>query len=230
MDLHSSTEPDCSAVIKILHVDDHALFADGLAYVLGDSSLACEVVTVNNSSEALAALEVETSFDLLLIDLMMPGIDGLDLIREINRRNIVIPIAIMSASEDPWKIKQAMSMGAVAFLPKSMMVENLVAALKKIQQGEIVIPDNIQQALQQLQQQSCRGDLSWRLQELSISPRQYEVLLQVQRGLSNRNIGEKLFVSESTIKSHMQVLFQALDARNRIDCIRKAEALGILQK
>lgn len=230
MSEYSKVEPDCSTSIKILHIDDHTLFADGLAYVLSNSELACDVKTASNSQEVFAALEQSTEYDLLLIDLIMPDVDGLELIREINRRKILVPIAIMSACEDPWKIKQAVAMGVVGFLPKSMLAGELVAALQKIQQGDVVIPESVQQVLRQQQKKSSWGDLTRRLQTLSISPRQHEVLVQMQQGLSNRRIGEKLFVSESTVKSHVQVLFQALEARNRIDCLRKAESLGILPK
>lgn len=230
MSQYSKTETDCATPLKILHVDDHTLFADGLAYVLRNSELACEIQTASNSQDVFSALEQSTDYDLLLIDLIMPDVDGLDLIREINRRKILLPIAIMSACEDAWKIKQAVAMGVVAFLPKSMLAEQLVEALKKIQQGDVVIPESVQQALRQQQKNSSWGDLTRRLQTLAISPRQHEVLVQMQQGHSNRRIGEKLFVSESTVKSHIQVLFQALEASNRIDCLRKAEALGILPK
>lgn len=217
-------------IMNILHIDDHALFADGLAYVLTNSSLNCDVHSAKNVAEVLKLLEGAHEFDLLLLDLFMPELDGLSLMREIINRNISIPVAIMSASDDPWKIKQALSMGAVAFLSKAMVADSLVEALEKVQRGEVFVPPEIEQALARLQQRNCKGDLSRRLQDLSISPRQYEVLTLIQQGLSNKNIGEALFVSESTIKSHIQVLFQALEGKNRVDCVRKAEALGILQK
>lgn len=216
--------------MKILHVDDHQLFTEGLASALHHSSLNCTVITATNADQVLALLAQHNDIDLLLIDLGMPNVDGICLMEGIIQRNYNIPMAVLSAQDDPWQIKDAFNLGATAFLPKSWGISDIVEALTKIEQGEIVLPDYMAQAISKLPEEKPKSHSQKAASSLAISPRQLEVLKLMQLGHSNKKIADILFISETTVKSHVQVLFQSIGAANRIECVRFAQTLGLLEQ
>lgn len=212
--------------MKILHIDDHQLFTEGLAIALTSSQLECDIHSALNTREAFKLLEKHHDFDLVLLDLSMPELEGIHFIQGLLERSAMLPIAILSANEDARKIKQALDLGAIAFLPKSWGTEQLVDSLKLIEQGNIIIPEEIRQSIERLPQK--RANTFENNTYSNISKRQKDVLLLIQQGLSNRAIAEVLSISETTVKSHVQSLFQIFNAKNRMDCVLKATELGQL--
>lgn len=212
--------------MKILHIDDHQLFTEGLAIALTSSQLECDIHSALNAREAFKLLEKHHDFDLVLLDLSMPELEGIHFIQGLLERSAMLPIAILSANEDARKIKQALDLGAIAFLPKSWGTEQLVDSLKLIEQGNIIIPEEIRQSIERLPQK--RANTFENNTYSNISKRQKDVLLLIQQGLSNRAIAEVLSISETTVKSHVQSLFQIFNAKNRMDCVLKATELGQL--
>lgn len=212
--------------MKILHIDDHQLFTEGLAIALTSSQLECDIHSALNTREAFKLLEKHHDFDLVLLDLSMPELEGIHFIQGLLERSAMLPIAILSANEDARKIKQALDLGAIAFLPKSWGTEQLVDSLKLIEQGNIIIPEEIRQSIERLPQK--RANIFENNTYYNISKRQKDVLLLIQQGLSNRAIAEVLSISETTVKSHVQSLFQIFNAKNRMDCVLKATELGQL--
>lgn len=212
--------------MKILHIDDHQLFTEGLAIALTNSELECEIHSALNAREAFKLLEKHLDFDLILLDLSMPELEGSHFIQGLFERNVVVPVAILSANEDARKIKQVLGLGAVAFLPKSLGTKQLIDSLKLIEQGNIIIPEEINQAIERLPQKIANSFEN--SSQSNISKRQKDVLQLIQQGLSNRAIAEVLSISETTVKSHVQSLFQIFNANNRMDCVLKATELGQL--
>ncbi len=208
--------------MKILSLDDHPIFSEGLKESLSASSVGFEVISALNSKQALDHLQKNTDFDLLILDLSMPDMDGISFIKSLISRNIHIPIVIMSAKEDLITLSECFKLGVLGFLPKTWTVNQLSTALLKIADGEIVVPEHIAKSLAIMSKNSLENTQS------SLSERQLEILKMVQAGLTNAGIAAVLYISEATVKSHLQRIFKILGAKNRIDSVRKAEHLRIL--
>ncbi|HEC18005.1 MAG TPA: response regulator transcription factor [Gammaproteobacteria bacterium] len=202
--------------MKILLADDHQLFLDGLCAILEARDVG-EVVCVRDGHTALAHL-VEGDFDVALIDLRLPGRDGLGLLEELAARSCLVPVIIVTASEDPDDRLQALEAGAMGFIPKSASGQQIAEAVLAIQQGQMVgldTPDGLDQAQR-----------DWARMH-NITPRQLQVLRLVRRGLSNQAIAERLSLSTATVKSHLAALFQAFNTQSRTETIEKAHRLGL---
>lgn len=208
--------------MKILSLDDHPLFSSGLKESLSAGNLGFDVTTMLCAKQALEYLHENDDIDLLILDLSMPEMDGLSFIKALIARNIYVPIVIMSAKEDLMVLHEAFKLGVLGFLPKTWSVELLVNALRRIEKGEVVIPEHIAVGLENMSKKSIENTQS------SLSERQLEILKMVQAGLSNQGIASVLYISEATVKSHLQTIFKILGAKNRIDSVCKAEHLKIL--
>lgn len=217
------------AAMKILHIDDHEIFAQGLALALEAGFADTRVICGHDANEALRQLEQHPDLDLAILDLNMPGIDGLGLIDAFNERNFALPIVIMSAEEDPWQIRDCMQAGALGFIPKMFTKEEIIAALNRILAGETFLPDDLRGRLRKLPEYSA--DEAQRIAEgFHLSKRQLDVLELMRRGYSNRQIADILCVSEPTVKSHARVLYQSLGVHSRLECIREAERSGLIPR
>ncbi|NQZ05733.1 MAG: response regulator transcription factor [Algicola sp.] len=208
--------------MKILSLDDHPIFSHGLKESLLAHNADFEVTSALNAKEALAHLQANIDFDLLILDLSMPDMDGISFIKSLTARNIHIPIVIMSAKEDLVSLSECFKLGVLGFLPKTWTISQLSTALIKIGNGDIVVPEHIANALAIMSKNSLENTQS------SLSERQLEILKMVQSGLTNAGISAVLYISEATVKSHLQRVFKILGAKNRMDSVRKAEHLKIL--
>jgi DNA-binding NarL/FixJ family response regulator len=213
--------------MKILHIDDHKIFTQGLALALEDGLEDTRVLCGHSAAEALAELEAHPDIDLVMLDLSMPGIDGLGLIDALNERDLALPIVVMSAVDDPWQIRDCLHAGAVGFIPKTFGQTEIIAALKQIVGGDIYVPEALRERLSRLPEKYVPE--SERVAKgLHLNKRQMDVLELMQRGYSNREIAEILSISENTVKSHARVLYQALDVGSRLECVREAERHGLI--
>jgi len=208
--------------MKILSLDDHPIFSQGLKESLSATSVGFEVTSALNTKQALDYLQTNIDFDLLILDLSMPDMDGISFIKSLISRHIYIPIVIMSAKEDLVTLSECFKLGVLGFLPKTWTVSQLSTALTKIGNGEIIVPEHIANSLAVMSKNSLENTQS------SLSERQLEILKMVQAGLTNAGISTVLYISEATVKSHLQRVFKILGAKNRMDSVRKAEYLKIL--
>lgn len=207
--------------MKILSLDDHPLFGSGLKSSLTACNLGFEVISTQHHEEAINVLQADVDIDLLILDLSMPGFNGLHFMRAILSRNINTPIVIMSASEDLYALHEAFRLGAIGFLPKNLSLDELTNALLKIQQGEVFVPHNIAAGLAKISEKARLNV------HTHLSNRQLDILKMVRDGLTNQSIAEVFNISEATVKSHLQNIFKTLGSKNRIDCIQKAENAGL---
>lgn len=214
--------------MKILHLDDHQLFTEGLALALHSSDSSFKVFSAINKNEAFNLIEQHPDLDLILIDISMPEMDGITFIQTLIERKILIPTAVLTASEDPWQIKQAIALGTSGYLPKHWSLKALKQALISILAGEVIIPDFMLNAIAALPKQQPSDPKLTQAIAKGITPRQVEVLELIQSGFSNKKIADILCISETTVKSHVKALFQAMQSKNRFECVRFAEQLGLL--
>lgn len=214
--------------MHILHLDDHYIFTQGLSAVFQSQAPHIAVVSAMDARTALALVDADNSFDLILVDLNLPDLDGLAFIQAIEQRQLLLPVVVLSASDDLWQIKQALDGGASGFIPKSYSFEEILNAINSVLDGEIYIPDDFQKHIQQLPETVPNDSQFKALSAYRLGQRQLDVLKLMQQGYSNDDIASVLHLSRNTIRSHARTLFSAFGVANRIECVRFAERAGIL--
>ncbi|PXX92392.1 DNA-binding response regulator [Marinobacter vulgaris] len=206
--------------MKLLIVDDHKLFTDGMRHLLGHLGGANTIEDCTRAKDAILRLEKD-DFDLVLIDLAMPGMDGLAILQRLWEMGSVTPVVVVSAEEDISRIDNALALGALGYIPKEQSAVEMLDALHQVLSGEIYIPVKIRERL--------RGFHARRHpEEGTLTKRQSDVLELVAKGYSNKQIACALFLAEHTVKVHIACIIKALSASNRTECVHKARSLGLL--
>lgn len=136
--------------MKILHLDDHVLFAEGLSAVISQYAKDIEILNAYDAEQGLLLIEQNQDIDLIFIDLNMPGLNGLAFIDRINERELFIPFVVLSASEDIWDIREALKSGASGFIPKTYSCQQVLAIVDRIMLGDAYVPANILAAMDSL--------------------------------------------------------------------------------
>jgi len=207
--------------MRILVADDHQLFIDGIRHILIKLDAVVEITEANRVEQAIEILESDQMFDLILIDLSMPGMDGMSILQRMHERKAWLPLVVVSAEEDIRTIKSALDAGALGFIPKAHSSRQMLSALSAILEGEIYIPADIERQIDNLESRRSSVDTG-------ITKRQHEVLELLAKGYSNKQIATSLFLTEHTVKAHIAALFSALQAGNRTECVQIASRQGIL--
>ena len=215
--------------MKIIVVDDHPLFIDGLRQVLYRLHPQATVEQVYDVESALLSIEQEPDYDLALVDLTMPGLDGLDMLMLLAERKICLPTVLISAQENPKVIAQAIELGALGFIPKTYAADELLDAIRQVLNGDLFVPPRLSDQVKRLQRMGSHSRSVIEVgNDFGITPSQLRVLQLLAKGFSNRKIATALSLSEHTIKSHLKALFPILGADNRMDCVKKANDSGLL--
>lgn len=214
--------------MRILIADDHELFNELIKKVLLAEGLAASVTTCRNFDEAYLAVGTRKAaagdnFDLVILDMRMPGMNGLSGLRRMLSVAGGTPVAIISGMLSPAEAREVMREGAAGFLPKTMPLEQLAEAIQRILGGEryvssFLMTDEKAEAVASRTADS-RG---W----ADLTPREQEVLDELMLGWSNKRIAQHLGISEITVKSHLMHLFRKINARNRTDAVRIAIRSG----
>ena len=205
--------------MKIFLADDHHLFLEGMQSVLSGLADDVDIETSNNGIDALKVLSNDL-FDIALIDLRLPSLDGFSILSELSKINCLTPVIMVTASEDPLDEQKAIDLGAMGFVPKSSSGQEIIHAINCVLDGEIVRQDN------SIFKFDDNPNNNWASQH-NITPRQLEVLRLIRHGLSNQAIADRLFLSTATIKTHIISIFQALGTQSRTEAIQKAQQLGL---
>jgi DNA-binding NarL/FixJ family response regulator len=216
--------------MKILLVDDHALFRDGMRYVLQQLPEEVEILEAGNFPDGLKLAMQHPELDLALLDLNMPGSDGPVSIRFFHQRYPHIPVVVVSGEEGRSYMEKVMNYGAMGFVCKSSTAAVMLGALNLVLSGGVYIP------LEMLRQHSVITEKepeavdrrSLRTNEYGLTSRQMEVLMHLAAGLSNKEIAEAIHLAEGTVKIHVAGVYQTLRVSNRMEAVRAAGKLGLL--
>ena len=216
--------------MKILLVDDHALFRDGMRYVLQQLPEAVEILEAGNFPDGLKLATQHPELDLALLDLNMPGSEGPFSIRFFHQRYPHIPVVVVSGEEGRGYMEKAMSYGAMGFVCKSSGAAVMLGALNLVLSGGVYIPPQLLR--QQGETAGKPPDVADRRRlhtnEYGLTQRQMEVLTHIAAGLSNKEIAEAVHLAEGTVKIHVAAVYQTLHVGNRMEAVRMAEKLGLI--
>lgn len=201
------------AAQRLIIVDDHPLFRGALKSALSDSSSNFDVTEVGSLEELTAKLAETPDFDLILLDLTMPGVQGFSGLLYLRAQHPEIPVMIVSARDEASVIQRAIEFGASGFVPKSQPVETIRSAVERVLAGEIWVPSGLDGSAADEQ----TADLVRRLSTLT--PQQVRVLMMLGEGLLNKQIAYKLGVSEATIKAHVSAILQKLGVDSRTQAV-----------
>jgi len=208
---------------RLMIVDDHPLFRDALSQALETIGDETNISDVGSLDELNAALDKDTNVDLILLDLSMPGVQGFSGLLYLRAQHPEIPVAIVSATEDPTIIRRAIDFGASGFIPKSQPTGEIRDAVKRILNGDVWTPPN----LETMPADDETDDLIRRLGTLT--PQQVRVLMMLGEGLLNKQIAYKLGVSEATIKAHVSAILQKLGVDSRTQAVIAVNKIDVNQ-
>lgn len=215
--------------MKILIADDHALFRDGMRYVLQQLSEEVEIIEAANFPEALRRMEINPKFDLVLMDLSMPGSEGSASVRQFHHRYPDAAMVVISGLDHREEIERVMESGAVGFISKSTPSKVMLNALRLVLEGGIYLPPQLlQMALAHDQSMSVPVGSRRQTNAHGLSTRQNEALTLLGRGLSNKEIAEVMGLAEGTVKIHIAAVYQVLHISSRFEAMRVAERMGLV--
>jgi DNA-binding NarL/FixJ family response regulator len=206
-------------------VDDHPLFLGGMATLLRRFERDVQVHTATSAEEGLATARAR-ELDLVLIDLRLPGMDGMTAIGEFHRQNPALPVVVLSATEQPEDIARAVASGALGLIPKTSSTRALFAALRQVLDGNVFIPFEPVEADAGPRAAADGGEPD--APSSSLSLRQMEVLALLCQGMTNRQIADGLELSEKTVKTHVTCIFRALGVVNRTQALLAARRTGMI--
>jgi two-component system invasion response regulator UvrY len=208
-------------VIRVMLVDDHALVRMGFRMLLADAQI--EVVAEVGSGEQACDEYPKVKPDIVIMDLSMPGMGGLEAVRRIVAKDPQARVLVLSAHEDTAHPRRIMRAGALGYLTKRSAPEALISAVTAVAQGQPYVDAETAQALAKAQ---VRGETS---PADVLSEREFSVFLQLARGLTVAQIADNLKLSPSTVGTHLYHVKQKLDASNQSELTLVALRWGLLQ-
>jgi two-component system nitrate/nitrite response regulator NarL len=215
--------------MRVLLIDDHGLFRVGLQGLLEQRNIEV-VAAVGDGSEGLR-LAQELAPDVVLLDLRMPGIGGLDVLRCLREANPDVPVVMLTTSSDEQDLVESLRLGARGYLLKDMEPDDLVGTLRDIVEGKTIVTPELTAVLAKVVQQGEPTAGEERTKPFDeLTPREREILCHVSEGQSNKVIARKLGISDGTVKLHVKAILRKLGVHSRVEAAVMAVERGLSQK
>ena len=211
-----SSTTKAKAMIQIVVADDHPIVREGVVANLKRQRDLKVIGEASDGAEVLALIKQHRP-DIALLDLRMPQMSGLEVLMALNELKLETKVIVMTTFENEEDIQRSMKAGARAYLLKDCPQQVLVDAIRGVYRGEVYLPPQIAQKLVD------------HMQKPQLSPRELEVLRAVAAGKSNKEIGAQLFISEGTVKTHVESLLDKLGAATRTSAVKAAVRRGLVQ-
>jgi DNA-binding NarL/FixJ family response regulator len=213
--------------VRVLLVDDDDLMRAGLRSVLSSDDTIEVAGEAGDGGEALDRVR-ETQPHVVLMDIRMPGVDGISATREVLAGSVDVKVVVLTTFEDDDYIFDALSAGASGFLLKRTKPEELISAIHAVADGDSLLsPSVTRRVIDRMATQPVAGLSGARLEKLT--PREREVLELIGRGLSNREIAESFVIEESTVKTHVKRILMKLGLRDRVQAVILAYETGLIR-
>jgi DNA-binding NarL/FixJ family response regulator len=213
--------------MRILLVDDHTLVRKGLVHLLASCLSDAEVDEAENADEAIEKLQSH-DYDVALVDIRMPGRDGLELLKEIRSEWPGVPVIMVSSFDNGEYVKAALSEGAAGYLLKDTTPDDLVQAITVAMtgSGNVLSPRAVRNMFDVTASPPPAREQQSHL-DAGLTKRESDVLQLLAKGCSNREISRQLFLSEKTVKAHLAAVFRKLGVTNRTQAAMVAVSKGI---
>jgi DNA-binding NarL/FixJ family response regulator len=203
--------------MRVLIADDHRLIAEGIRKALEETG-DFEVVGEANTGSQVMPLVRRTNPDLVILDLRMPGVDGLTNLEQIREQHPNVKVVVLSMSTDPSVIQAALKRGASAYVVKSVNPMDLPSVLRQAVEGTVFSAVGLEESGES---ESAR--------DLGLTSREVTIIQALSRGLSNQAIGKELWVAEQTVKFHLTNIYRKLGVANRTEAVRLAYQHGLIE-
>ncbi|WP_445011515.1 response regulator [Vreelandella stevensii] len=212
---------------SLLVADDHPLFRDALQAVIRGGLADTRLLEADSLAAAMAHIEAHDTLDLLLLDLSLPDADGLEGLKTLRSAFPWLPVAIVSAHQERQLVLDAITQGAVGYIPKSTPSQQLLSALEQILQGQLYLPaDIMRRPPAQRAPVAASVSSSTVLQGVErparlprLTDKQLDVLSCMSQGMSNKQIARELTIAETTVKTHVSAILRKLGASSRVHAI-----------
>ena len=203
-------------LLRLILVDDHAVMRAGLANMLAERP-EFEVVAEADNGESALSLQREHNPDVILLDVAMPGMDGLECLRRLKQQSPNAKVLMLSSSDFEQDVRHAIDLGADGYVTKTSLPSELVESILAVGRGKTRISQEVSLSLQS------------RVSNPQLTPREIEVLNLLRRGMSNPDIGLILSIKPRTAKAHVAAILVKLDAQDRAEAVARGFELGLLR-
>lgn len=213
--------------MRFLVADDHEIVRKGLISALREFDPQAEIKGVNNAEETRNAVCCGMSYDLILLDLIMPGSNGFELLRDVCNKCMDTPVVVLSGSGDPLNMRKSLDLGAAGYIPKSAGLEVMLSALRLVLAGGSYVPPDMLINSNMLSAVPAE-DIAKSKSLAELTSRQREILGLLGEGKSNKEIARQLNLSEHTIKVHVAAVLKVLGVNNRTKAAMVAREFGLV--
>ena len=209
---------------RFVIADDHPLFRGALREAVSGLFTHVEIGEAGSFEDVAALLDRGGEVDLILLDLSMPGVRGFSGLIYLRAQYPSVPIVVVSASDDPAVIRRCMDLGTSGFIPKTLGIEEMRAAIKRVLDGGVWTPPDVD-----LSTGSDAETANLMARLASLTPQQVRVLMMLSEGLLNKQIAYELGVSEATVKAHVSAILQKLGVESRTQAVITAAKIELGQ-
>jgi DNA-binding NarL/FixJ family response regulator len=217
--------PEIHKTIKVMIVDDHKMFLDGLSSLLKEYTNVTIRERAYNGDEALSKLAIDSDIDVLILDISMPGITGVELCKTVKFQYPKINMLALSMHSDSKTISEIVKNGVRGYILKNTGKEELIEAITTVASGENFYSNEVKNSIMQ----GISGQDKRSLQSVQLTNREIEILKLIAQELTTQQIADKLFISLHTVESHRKNLMRKVDVKNMVGLIKYAVKAGIIE-